>query len=104
METKKLEIELLKKFNRLFEEVFENEPNFKLKIRLGSKRSISLHETVISIPEIYWELRVFLTGEEDISWLESELTEAEKDPNKFNEWIGDWTFEDRQAINERYGF
>lgn len=77
---------------------FHSEP-LELQVVFGSINKLRLYEQVLAINDISWVLEASLTGDDQIDWLRQELMSI-----NLETLITEDSFEDRKAINERYGF
>ena len=74
----------------------------QLKVEFNGKENwIQYHEEVLAINDVSDIITVVLKGHDQLDWLEDQLNNIEENRK---DWVGEWSFRDRQAINERYGF
>jgi hypothetical protein len=103
-------VKVKRKLNLFETKLHEKFPEFfkdmKLKVLIGPHKSIKLFELILSIVDVEWQLECTIEDETQISWVESQIQACIDDPTgKFiNTWVGDYTWEDRCGICERYGW
>lgn len=89
-----LEAEIIAEFTELFKH------GMQIRIHITGNNKIFYSEVVVDITEVNHILCVNIENE-NIDWLRGQLKDVEV---LFPTWVGSDSFDDRQAINERYGF